>query len=407
LIGEKGEEVKIPIVAFDYIYRNLNKLGIFDKDGNLNLINKEQYIEFQNKAKSLLGSDEKNINFEEDFEENEDLISIKKYDDGTVIEKNKELKTITIINPDGKIYYHDDATGKLIINSKKEDENKKNNEKEIAVKNEQYENNKKIKDLKTELTIIKNTITKKDKITSKTSDEKNIEIEILPTEKPDKIIQNSDDTFSKFTQRKKKKDKPKQHQINLKNSDTKIEIEDKKNEVILDNSFQKDLQKDLQISQKNGPQKNDFDVKKFALSREKNNTKEKNIVSENETKTKMKEEVFKQLKDFEEMSFFKKELSLVKLSSVNFDKNSYDDFLDCLIKYNTCFDIILFLISIATQKYSQYYFLDKEKNILYIDINLITYKFLCLAKEEYHNDCIKFAIVDLENKIPIAKCAPF
>ena len=254
MIGEKGEEVKIPIVAFDYIYRNLNKLGIFDKDGNLNLINKEQYIEFQNKAKSLLGSDEKNINFEEDFEENEDLISIKKYDDGTVIEKNKELKTITIINPDGKIYYHDDATGKLIINSKKEDENKKNNEKEIAVKNEQYENNKKIKDLKTELTIIKNTITKKDKITSKTSDEKNIEIEILPTEKPDKIIQNSDDTFSKFTQRKKKKDKPKQHQINLKNSDTKIEIEDKKNEVILDNSFQKDLQ----ISQKNN-----FDVKKL------------------------------------------------------------------------------------------------------------------------------------------------
>lgn len=51
---KRGEEVKIPLAAFDYIYRNMNKFSIVDKKGRVTIINEEDYFKFKQEAITLM-----------------------------------------------------------------------------------------------------------------------------------------------------------------------------------------------------------------------------------------------------------------------------------------------------------------------------------------------------------------
>ena len=53
---KRGIEVKIPLVAFDYIYRNMKKLSIVDKNSRI-IINQEDYFKFKKEAIALLEKD--------------------------------------------------------------------------------------------------------------------------------------------------------------------------------------------------------------------------------------------------------------------------------------------------------------------------------------------------------------
>ncbi len=46
----KGEEVKIPIAAFQYIYTRLNEICVVDKNGNVQIVNSEEFKKFQETA---------------------------------------------------------------------------------------------------------------------------------------------------------------------------------------------------------------------------------------------------------------------------------------------------------------------------------------------------------------------
>ena len=48
---KKGEKVDIPLAAFSYIYKNLNKFTIIDKAGNLRIMNYEKFQEFKDTSK--------------------------------------------------------------------------------------------------------------------------------------------------------------------------------------------------------------------------------------------------------------------------------------------------------------------------------------------------------------------
>ena len=49
-----GEEVKIPIAAFQYIYTRLNKICVVDKDGTIQIVNSKAFQKFQETAIALL-----------------------------------------------------------------------------------------------------------------------------------------------------------------------------------------------------------------------------------------------------------------------------------------------------------------------------------------------------------------
>lgn len=49
-----GEEVKIPIAAFQYIYTRLNQICVVDKNGNVQIVNSEEFKRFQETAITLL-----------------------------------------------------------------------------------------------------------------------------------------------------------------------------------------------------------------------------------------------------------------------------------------------------------------------------------------------------------------
>lgn len=50
----KGEDVEIPLVAFDFIYRNINKISVLSDDGKIKIVEKQKYSKFQNIVTILL-----------------------------------------------------------------------------------------------------------------------------------------------------------------------------------------------------------------------------------------------------------------------------------------------------------------------------------------------------------------
>lgn len=52
-----GQEVKIPIAAFQYIYTRLNQICVVDKNGNVQIVNSEEFKKFQKTTIALLDKD--------------------------------------------------------------------------------------------------------------------------------------------------------------------------------------------------------------------------------------------------------------------------------------------------------------------------------------------------------------
>ena len=164
---QNGEEVEIPLVAFDYIYRNINKFGVFDKKGKLVIVNKEQYLEFQNTALRLLDTakqieNEQENQIEED--ENDELEfsmsnQIQKFQDGTIMRKDQATQTTFIAKQNGKKYIINDETNQLIIQTPKKDNKQfleKNNQKSNTEVNaiKAKENQTEINKLKTQINVM-------------------------------------------------------------------------------------------------------------------------------------------------------------------------------------------------------------------------------------------------------------
>ena len=112
------ESVDIPLPVFDYIYRNLNKFAIFDREGNISFVEYEKF-------KSVI--DEKNL-FEEDKQKEKDIEQLIKES------KNTEARTIHVKLPSGVEYITDTKNNKTTVFKPEEDDenkNKKQNEKII------------------------------------------------------------------------------------------------------------------------------------------------------------------------------------------------------------------------------------------------------------------------------------
>ena len=125
-----GEEVKIPIAAFQYIYTRLNQICVVDKDGTIQIVNSKAFQKFQETAIALLDKEkqlQKNI-----INDNEKITSVfttKKYPDGTIVKKNNVTGDITILKTDGTKYINKNKENDLTIvrPEEKEDETKYNN----------------------------------------------------------------------------------------------------------------------------------------------------------------------------------------------------------------------------------------------------------------------------------------
>lgn len=150
-----GERVDIPLAAFSYIYKNLDTFTIFDKDGNLTILNRDKYFEFKRKASSLIeentdrGNKDKisNIIKEEKEKIATSPIEIIEHEDGTLIKKDYVARTIEIKKSnDEKILINmddDSVVLENIENVKIDAQNKSIDKKEYAKKEQKREQNEK------------------------------------------------------------------------------------------------------------------------------------------------------------------------------------------------------------------------------------------------------------------------
>lgn len=134
----KGEEVEIPLAAFDYIYRKINSISIVDKNGKIKILNAKSFEEFQKTAINLLHVSEPEI-----FEQIENkstevktinkLYEITRFEDGSMKKKNLHNGDFMVVTPSGKKYHNSfnnfEMTVEISEEEKEELENKKNKKK--------------------------------------------------------------------------------------------------------------------------------------------------------------------------------------------------------------------------------------------------------------------------------------
>lgn len=120
-----GEEVEIPYVAFEYIYRRMGTLGTVDTNGNVRILNFQQFDEF----KKLLKNEDEEENYVEYDNVGSNLVfDIKKYDDGTITKKDKITKELTVVKTDGTRLVNNFENNEVLLDIKEEEkENNKNN----------------------------------------------------------------------------------------------------------------------------------------------------------------------------------------------------------------------------------------------------------------------------------------
>ena len=169
-----GEEVKIPIAAFQYIYTRLNQICVVDKHGNVQIVNSEEFKKFQETAITLLDKDK--ILKDESAKLGNNVTSVfssKKYPDGTIVKKNNVNGDITILKPDGTKYTNKNESNDLIIERPKIEEedkragkNKKQNDNTDDINKMKNEK----KNLQQEVAYLKSQMTKVD-VTQKVEEE--------------------------------------------------------------------------------------------------------------------------------------------------------------------------------------------------------------------------------------------
>lgn len=140
---KRGEEVKIPLAAFDYIYRNMKNFSIVDKDGRIAIINQEDYFRFKKEALALLENDKteaidvKQILSDIERRVAENPIEITKHEDGTVVKVDHVSRTAEIIKPNGERILIDHKTDTMVSQDLIEKSDQKTGKKEIILKDAQ------------------------------------------------------------------------------------------------------------------------------------------------------------------------------------------------------------------------------------------------------------------------------
>jgi|GEM_PF-6487422 len=140
---KRGEEVKIPLAAFDYIYRNMKNFSIVDKDGRISIINQEDYFRFKKEALSLLEKDTadkidvKQILADIERRVAENPIEITKHEDGTIVKVNHVSRTAEISKPNGEMIIIDHKTNTMVSQNLIEKPDQRPNRQEIILKDAQ------------------------------------------------------------------------------------------------------------------------------------------------------------------------------------------------------------------------------------------------------------------------------
>jgi len=128
----RGEKVKIPYAAFDYIYRHIDDFGVIDKDGQIILVNQEAYEKIINADITKLPPTQ-NSEISKSIEHQNTYVQLIHNDDGSVVEKNINENNVKITKANGDILL---ADGNKMTTIKQNEENNTNS-KALIAKNKQ------------------------------------------------------------------------------------------------------------------------------------------------------------------------------------------------------------------------------------------------------------------------------
>lgn len=219
---KRGEQVTIPITAFDYIYRNMKKFSIVDKNGRITIINQEDYFRFKQEALALMEQSKNEIinakeilaNIDKTVAENP--IEIMKYDDGTMVKIDHVSRTAEVTKPNGEMIFIDHKTETMVSHNLVENIEQKSTKKDI-------EKDAQIKHKTEENLLLKGKI-KKIQAHAKDFNKKNVQPPLLDIEK---LNQNSLDTDMVGH---KEEDKPMEEFICMENSVSHVALREEQKE---------------------------------------------------------------------------------------------------------------------------------------------------------------------------------
>ena len=303
----KGEEVEIPLAAFDFIYRKINSISVVDKNGKIKILNAKSFEEFQKTAINLIHKSEPEI-FEEEIKptiglnKSTKLYEIEKFPDGTLVKKNLQNGDLMMVTPTGKKYHNSFEKFEMTVelseeekeNKKKKNDNKHNgkddeskNEKSTPSADAKLE--KEVKDLKQKQTIefhnlneVVRSIAKqiKEKKLSETPSKINDEIRVDIQQAKNKNIENSKLENINISQENKTKNLSEPDNKNEIIIETKISDE----EIINEDKSQINIQSSTQIfKMKNNEITSEINIPKTVLKYANNDLKQNinsNIIKE-------------------------------------------------------------------------------------------------------------------------------
>lgn len=439
-----GEEVKIPIAAFQYIYTRLNQICVVDKQGNIQIVNSEEFKRFQQTAINLLDKDTQILkDANSDFNENlTSVFTTKKYPDGTIVKKNNINGDITIVKPDGTKFINKNELNDLIIERPfvEEEDNKKNKPKKDSssdvnrLKNDNKNLGQENTYLKKQIEDIQNKSNSKN-VDNKKIDEEKIEIaQVKTNDDKEELNQNNNEKINIESIGKTKEIK-----VPNENTNDSIEISSLSEKVPL--SVKNVEEKKLSITVPNN--QNDFVKNNLLLEEEiqiNNQDENKNVEEEIENDNLL---ILDSLLDKYKPVVTKKDKKIIPDNSEELNKKTYDDeevnLLATLIeerknltiydyeeRFNKVFkldyqdseqlindltdrknimDFVLHLININNKKYSNYYVYSHLEKKIFISIDMLIFKMSCYLKEEDRNKFINFVkpsglkVCDFNNEV--------
>lgn len=420
-----GEEVKIPIAAFQYIYTRLNQICVVDKNGNVQIVNSEEFKRFQETAINLLDKDNEILK-DVSGDLNENLLNVfttKKYPDGTIVKKNNVNGDVTILKPDGTKYINKNELNDLIIERPYEEEEEKNNKKNKGKKDNTDDVNKlknENKNVVQENSYLKKQIEefeKKEKERDKNIETKEDEKVEISNDKKSSKKEKVDEDNSAIKIPKSESSTTKNEQENFENiSDDKVRIGDKRTIEEKINSLNKDeienetinisdvknnqitLSQNIKLENENESVQDNQSEKIDSLSdlesimekyKSVPNSKRKNInerisesISDNEEEnnTSVLKNIINERKT---LTAFDIEKRVIPIKNIEYI--SKDEFVSYITSKDKIIEILLFVLSINNKRYSNYFVYSHTEKKIYISVDMLIFKLSCFLNEEDRN----------------------
>ena len=426
-----GEEVKIPIAAFQYIYTRLNQICVVDKDGTIQIVNSKAFQKFQETAIALLDKEKQlQENIINDNEKITSVFTTKKYEDGTIVKKNNVTSDITILKTDGTKYINKNKENDLTIErpEEKEDETKHNNNNKNKNKNSEDINavKNKVKNLEQENTYLKkenekNTNKKNTNGKSETSKDEKVDIQTSNKEgdsknnsinKNENIVIKNEDIVQNISLDEQEKNFFKSFNNEKKSSieETRKKLEEslqkkekKKEKLKKENNFSTE-EKDSTMGKENidSPiDELDAIMKDFAPTFNKksnrkktrsaphqveNNKDKKNIESDIK-KENQKSSVSELIEKRKEMDSYDLENAFNKIEIFNYTNQK--ELADNIASGKNILSFIFHLLNIQNKDYGNYYVYDHKENKIYISVDVFIFKLSCYVKDKDREKLLK------------------